>query len=207
MKTTRDTLTLIQKIIYKETVFLRHWMGQVVSVDDPMKRGRAKVSVPELGFMAGSEMWASPRQGCSVVPPHEGDWVEVYFMGGDQRRPVYLTGLGEIKDQTPKSYSDPKKAILWENPKTGDYLQYDEEAKELIVSVSESISITKYGKLTIGGGSESFTLGDTLSTFLSNLKTWLDSHMHPTAATGSPSPPTVASPSVPNVKSDSIKGE
>jgi hypothetical protein len=109
-------------------------------------------------------------------------------------------------------YNGPSKRILWSDATTGDYVQYDEEAKELEINITEKITIKKYGKLTIGGGAEAFTLGNTLATFLGNLSTWLNSHTHlVTTAPGTTGPASTSgtgpSPTVPEVKSSKILGE
>lgn len=214
MDRNKDILGLIRRLIYEETLFLRHWLGQVVDDADPSSRGRVKVTVPELGFMAESEaIWASPRQGYAVIPPKSGEWVEIYFLGGDSRRPVYLVGAGEVQGNTPAGYTAPKKPILWQDATTGDSVLYDEDGKELDVSITTMIKLLQYGQLKIGGGTESFTLGTTLSTYLGLLKTWMDTHTHsvPGITPGPSATPTlvpiVLSPTVPTIESATIKGE
>jgi hypothetical protein len=196
----RDIYGLIKTIIYNETIYLRHWIGKVVDDQDPSNKGRVKATVPELGFLADSDaIWCFPRQGYALVPPAIGEWVEIYFIGGDARRPVYLAGVGEVNGNTPEQFSDPKKKVLFQDPGTSDYAEYDESASQLTM---------KFGKINMGAGSQSFVLGDTLATFLSNLYTWATTHTHVCASAGSPSG--VAVPplgSVPNIKSSTIKGE
>lgn len=204
----QDLYGTIRKIIREETTFLMHYLGEVVDDQDPSSRGRVKVKVPELGFLSDAQgMWCSPRSGYSVTPPTKGEWVEVYFQSGDRRKPVYLVGAGEVSGNVPGQYSDPKRHVVYQNPSTGDYIEYDSENKVLTVSVSGEVKIDM-DKVTMGGGSESFVLGDTLSSYLSGLKSWMDSHVHPVpAAPGTSSAPAVPSPSVPEVKSSKIKGE
>jgi phage baseplate assembly protein gpV len=142
MDRNKDILGLISRLIYEGTLYLRHWPGKVIDDQDPSKRGRVKVTVPELGFMKDSEaMWASPRQGYSLIPPKKDEWVEVYFMGGDARRPVYLIGLGEITGNAPVGYTDPKSPILWQDRKTSDSVKYDQSSKKLTVAVTGDIAI------------------------------------------------------------------
>ena len=209
----KDILSLIRKIIYKDTIYLRHWRGKVLDDQDSLNKGRVKVSIPELGWEPGMHLgsdgiWCWPRQGYSIIPPAVGEWVEVYFLGGNPKDAVYLTGMGEMKGNTPRQYSDPKKRVLWQDSVTGDYIQYDQDSKELDISVSTDVKLVKYGKLTIGGGSEAFAKGTTLASFLSTLFTWATTHTHMVASVGSPTAtalPALSSP--PDVKSTTILGE
>lgn len=72
-------------------------------------------------------------------------------------------------------------------------------------------------KAYIGGidGSEPIVLGDTLNTFLSNVKTWLDGHTHIAGTlaapngpvTGATGAPAAGSPSVPDIKADNANAK
>lgn len=204
----RDILSLIRRLIHDETLYLRHWIGKVVDNKDELNLGRVKATVPEMGFLADADaIWCSPRQGYAIDPPAKDEWVEIYFIGGDSRRPVYLTGVGEIAGNTPAQYTDPEKKVLWQNPLTGAYVQYDEDAEEMSLALDKGELALTLDKLTIGGGAESFVLGDTFESYLSSLKTWMDTHTHATAATGPPVAPVPVSPSIPTIKSTVIKGE
>jgi phage baseplate assembly protein gpV len=209
----RSIFSLIRKIVYNETIYHLHWYGKVIDNQDVSQRGRVKVAISDLGFAPGMTqgsdgVWCSPRQGYSMMPPKVDEWVEVYFIGGDRKKPVYLVGVGEVKGNMPKQYSSPTAQVLWQNPTTGDYLSYDETAKEFTINVTSSLKIKSYGKLTIGGGSESFAKGDTLYTFLQSLMTWLGTHVHTGVTTGPGSSGTaVGAPSLSDIRSTTIKGE
>jgi len=89
MDRTRDELGIIRWIIEQETVYLRHYIGQVFSNDDSEKKGRVLVNVPELGWFTQAEAaWCWPRQLHGLTVPIPGEWVEVYFINGNRNRPV-----------------------------------------------------------------------------------------------------------------------
>jgi uncharacterized protein involved in type VI secretion and phage assembly len=80
--------------------------GEVTSVDDPEKMGRAKVKFPSLS--ATDESWwarvvsagAGPSKGLQMLP-HVGDWVLVVFEQGDHRRPVIVGGTWVTGQELP----------------------------------------------------------------------------------------------------------
>ena len=39
----KDILSLIRKIIHKDTIYLRHWRGKVLDDQDSLNKGRVKV--------------------------------------------------------------------------------------------------------------------------------------------------------------------
>jgi phage baseplate assembly protein gpV len=210
MDQTKDILGLLRKVIRNETLYLRHWVGKVSDDQDPANppRGRVKASVPELGFFEGAEIWCSPRMGYSMTPPAIGEWVEIYFLGGDPKRPVYLPGVGEITGGTPKVYTGTKSRVLWQDSVTGDSLVYHEDTKEFDINLSGNVVISGYTNLKIGAASEPFVLGATLYTFFSSLMTWLGTHVHSGVTTGVGfSGPSLGAPSLPDFRSAKIKGE
>lgn len=122
---------LICKLIYDQTIYLRHWMGKVTDAVDPLNRGRVKATIPELGFMADSDaVWCSPRQGYSLAPPARDEWVEIYFMGGDAKKPVYLIGFGEIEGNKPEAYKENLETrVVWYDSVNGDRILYNQSKK------------------------------------------------------------------------------
>ena len=63
----KDILSLIRKIIHKDTIYLRHWRGKVLDDQDSLNKGRVKVSIPELGWEPGMHLgsdgiWCWPRR-------------------------------------------------------------------------------------------------------------------------------------------------
>jgi hypothetical protein len=159
----RDLLAMIKNLINEETLYFRHWLAQVVDDQDSLNEGRVKVIVPELGYMTADQgMWAFPRMGNRVEPPRKNDWVEVYFMGGDKNRPVYLTGVWEIAGQVPSLYSTPKKKVIWENPDNSDGFTYDVDNQvfEAIIGTVDIKADAKNKKLTLTMGGQTIVMDD-----------------------------------------------
>jgi len=72
--------------------------------------------------------------------PEVGEWVEVYFIAGDPNEPVYLGQAGEIRDQTPEAYDGPATKVIYQDPKTGGLLKYDQETG-LFEIVSDGVDL------------------------------------------------------------------
>jgi hypothetical protein len=188
----RDDLGVIAEVVRRETRYLRHYMGQVLSNEDELGRGRVLCSVPELGLDTQDKApWCWPRYRHSQSTPKVGEWVEVYFMGGDPDRPVYLGGLGELKDQVPPSYSGPRVHVLFEHPEGEMAIRHES------------------GQLKIGAADKSFVLGEDLVTFLNDLASALTLHVHTgvTTGPGSSGPPGSSFSGPSGVLSGKIKGE
>lgn len=196
---TRDLVETIRGMIHQETRYLRHYIGQVVDRDDPASRGRVKVCVYELGWQTpDTARWCWPRMNPSLVVPMVDEWVEVYFMSGDRSRPVYLAGAAEMADMVPQKYTGPKIEMLLATKDKKGAVRYDEES----------------GLLELLEGAEPFVLGDTLNTFLGNVKSWMDGHSHGPGTysngggpvIGASGGPLVGSPAVAAIRSQKIKG-
>lgn len=151
-----DLHEMIQELIYEETIFLRHFMGQVLDNNDPDLLGRVKVSITELGFdplLGGDGLWCFPRQLSAMIVPKIGDFVEVYFMKSENEGslPVYLTQASEMKDMIPKNY----KGV------TTDAVIFEDRNNQ-----NNNIKLEAGVLKLMNGESESFVLGDTLKTEL-----------------------------------------
>lgn len=200
----RDELGILTALIYRETRYLRHYIGEVCQNDDPMNRGRVKVKVYELGWETEDvAAWCEPRQLHAMSVPLVGEWVEVYFMVGDMNRPVYLGQAPEIlaSRNTPSKFTDRKKHVVFENLLNGCSLWYDEG--------------TGYFNFSESGSPEMIALGETLKTYIDSLKAWMDAHTHSagtyttaggpvTLVSGAPS---AASPDVSDFRSAKVKSE
>jgi len=134
----RDELAQIRRVVYNETVFLRHYFGQVVDNQDPNKKGRVKATILDLGWdTADKVQWAWPRAGHSLDVPAVGEWVEVYFMMGDRNKPAYLPGAAELTGNLPADYSSPDDPVLFQDPKTKEKIKYTRSSKTLDVTASK----------------------------------------------------------------------
>jgi hypothetical protein len=186
----------IRFIVREETIYLRHYIAQIVDVNDIMNRGRVKVVIPELGFDTPDKgTWCFPRQGRSLIVPSVGEWVEVYFLSGNNSRPVYLFPISEIPDMIPPKYTgETTKSVLFQDKQNNtDNILYDQLQKIL----------------TIFEGTEPFVLGNQIQTFLTSLVNALNTHTHTGVTvgggiTGVPGAP-FSSPS--GLLSSNIKGK
>lgn len=141
----------ILSIIEEETLYLRHYIGKIVDIEDTLNQGRVKILIRELGFEDESlGIWAYPRQGASMIIPEVGSWAEIYFINGDRSRPVYLYPATEINETGLINYSgDTTKEYIFESPsdETADIL-YDTGAEVLTFLQGEDNPV-KYSKYDI----------------------------------------------------------
>lgn len=140
----------IAEIVRRETRYLRHYWGEVLRVDDPKRKGRVLASVPELGWNTqATGVWCQSRDRHSMVVPEIGERVEVYFMGGDRDRPVYLGTAHEIGDQTPADYM-PKTAVIWQDPKSGASITFNGITKIMTIDLGSGLQLVlKSGDATL----------------------------------------------------------
>jgi hypothetical protein len=186
MDLSRSTYGEIIEMIRRETRYLRHYWGEVLSTTDQLNRGRVLVSIPALGWnSADTGPWCMPRDKYSMIVPNVGDFVEVYFLEGDRDKPVYLGIVSEITGGTPANYTTPKERILYQDKDTEDYLLYNSATGELSFIVG-GFKIWQYlnGIITWFEGSEPFVLGTQLNNYLSNLVTEFATHIHIGVTTG-----------------------
>lgn len=199
MTNDKTLLQMLRRIIWDETRWLRHYLAKVVDVTDPDGKGQIKVICYDLGYSTEDiGIWCSARNRNALVTPKVGDWVEIYFMGGDRDRPVFIGQANDMEDMLPKNFDgNPKTYVLFEDGENNCNVKYD-GLKNL---------------LTLFNGSKAFVLGDDLVTFLNDVVSKLNSHTHLSTAIGSPTstpatsiPPTTwTAPS--GILSTKIKGE
>lgn len=186
----RDIVGLLAEVIREETMFLRHYIGQVFNNVDPLRKGRVLALIPELGFdTPDSGMWCFPRQSSSMVVPEIGDYVEVYFMAGDPNRPVFIYPACEMADMVPSNFNGlPTSKVIFQSKKTGEGIKY----QELLLQLDLIATFIRLNE-----GTEPFVKGNVLLTFLGNLITALNLHTHTgvtvgAGVTGVPSAPFTA---------------
>jgi len=190
----RTELGIVEEIVRRETRFLRHYSGKVLDNKDPLGRGRVLVAIAEFGHSSEDESpWAWPRHRGGQVTPELGEYVEVYFMAGDPARAVYIGKMAEMKGSEVPGYEGPRTRVLFSDAVESMRIIYDADGKVL----------------KIAGGTQAFVRGDDLNAFLSDLVTWLNTHVHTLVTTGSASSgipaSTASSPS--GLLSEEIKGE
>jgi len=132
----KDLYKEIRNIILQETVFLRHYIGKVIDINDKERLGRVQVEVLDLGLEGQEEgLWCFPRDKNSMTVPKKDDWVEVYFVRGSCDMPVYMGTANEIKDMVPKNYKSPITQIIFEDPSDdGVFIKYDQTQKKLFIN-------------------------------------------------------------------------
>jgi len=181
-----DELGEIIDLISRTTRFMRSYLGEVIDDQDPLGRGRVKVSVPELGWASGDgSPWADPEYMPALSVPPVGSFVVIRFMAGDASRPMYGGRSGEVDGAAPQSLSGPSTVVLLDEPSDGGRVTvtYDRKTGGLSVSGAKSVSLN--------GDSKRFVTHSELDAALQSFISALNLHTHLTAGTGPPSPPTV----------------
>ena len=132
----------IRRIVRAETMFLRHYWGEVLANVDPRGKGRVKVAVPALGWNSQAEApWCVARQVHALVIPEVGESVEVYFVEGDRSRPAWLGQAHEISGQTPSSYGATTQ-VVYQDPKSGAAITWDRLTRTLEVNLGTGLFLT-----------------------------------------------------------------
>lgn len=159
----------ICEIVRQETLYLRHYIGQVISNTDSLDIGMVQVAVPEFGWTdQDNAPWCYPRQLHAMSVPIVGEWVEVYFLSGDINKPVYIGLCNEMRkdDNTrcipPWYKGDPKTRVILQSPSSGKGIKIDDTTKELLIDAENILLIDK--------STEPFVLGTQLNTFLTSLE-------------------------------------
>ena len=213
----------IRKIVKQETKWLRHYVGSVLSVDDPLNLKRVQVAIQELGWTdTNMGIWAAPRDKNSSLAPAVGAWVEIYFIMGDPARPVYLGGAVEHMISTPPIQQNTGKQaqVIFEDPNDHSYLNYNESnqqfdfSKLITVDVANNkvslgttvVADEANGKVTLIQGTEAYVLGTTLNTWLGQLIAWLTALALPVSG-ATAGPPAAPPPTLPTITSSVIAGK
>lgn len=171
-----DLYGMICQIVEEETIFLRHYIGEVVRIEDPLQKGRVKVTIKDLGFDSDSNaLWCYPRQGNGMSVPKLNTYVEVYFLNGKPDNAVYLFPAVEMRNMVPSKFDGQQKThLLFQDPDSeSNYMKFDGNTNTLDVKLKTG------GKINLLSATSKFVLGDELDTWFNNtLITWLNSHIH-----------------------------
>lgn len=197
MSVPTNDLEVLQDLIHEETMYLRHYYGQVMANVDPEKKGKVLVTIPEIGLSEISGgIWCYPRDRHSMSVPNIKEYVEVYFVAGDPDRPVYMGQCNEMLLQVPKAFDGlPTTHVVFQNPLNMDKIVNNAAGMNIttasLMQLKASLAKLDASLITLNGGAEPFVLGTQLFTFLNNLVIWANSHVHTSAVPGNPtSPPT-----------------
>lgn len=156
------------------------------------------------------------------LPPSVGDIVFVALPGGESdacpvvvarlwnaaRRPPDLASADDAADATDDivlKVRDGKNVRVDVSGAGGVTLTASGSGRIVVQQTGTADIVLKVasGRLCYVGddaGAEPIALGSTLKTFLDSFGLWADSHIHNDPVTGATSPPTVTSPSVPDVR-------
>lgn len=190
--------TALERFIFQKTVFLRHYNAEVVDNKDPKKKGRVKVTIPELGFdTASNGLWCTPRQPNMMSVPGVGKWVEMYFNGGNQDRPVYIGLAMEMDGTIPKSFDgNPKTHVIFEDP--DDRLKnvvYNGETKKIKI-LGDIDNAVRFSKMESAFNS----LKSTVNSFI----TGFNVHTHPVSGSSTLAPTSPATPATADISPSKI---
>lgn len=187
------------------TRYYGKYRGTVSNVTDPLKIGRIKALVPsvliaeESGWALPSLPFSGPTMGMYTIPPvGAGVWIE--FEAGDPSLPVW-TGCFWSSGQLPKDESGteatpPVKIIQSEK---GLLVALNDDSQVISISDANGTNLLKIeaqaGKITVqaqtkvvveapqielvDGASHPLVFGDELMTYLNQVVTMFNSHLHP----------------------------
>ena len=200
--------------------FYGKYRGLVSDNQDPSNLGRVRARVPEvLGSVATG--WALPALpysgdgvGAYTIPAaNAGVWIE--FEAGDVSRPIW-TGCWWGDNQLPKDQTGasttPQKKIL--RSEEGLLLAFDDGGKSIALSDSNGNNVLKIevqsGQITLQAGTKvvveapqielvqgaphPLVFGDDLLTYLNQLVSMFNAHMHPGQLAAAVLPVTPAPP-------------
>lgn len=196
--------------------------GTVVNNQDPQRQGRIQALVPQVlgevpsGWATPCAPYAGPSAGFFSIPPvGAGVWIE--FEGGDVSRPIWVGcywGAAEPPMTPPASTPGDPLVKTWRSD-LGLTTSFDDTAQKITVSdataTNQIVVDVLTGTVTIKGlarvvtdaplvqeGSQAAAhpavFGDQLMTYLTQLVTIFNTHMHPGEMAGGilpvvPTPP------------------
>jgi hypothetical protein len=189
-------------------VSTRHYgkyRGTVSNVTDPLKIGRIKAMVPsvlaseESGWALPSLPFAGPTMGQYTIPPvGAGVWIE--FEAGDPSFPVW-TGCFWSSGQLPKDESgteatppvkiiqsekgllvalnDDSQVISISDANGTNLLTIDAQAGKITVQAQTKVVVEAPAIELVDGASHPLVFGDELMTYLNQVVTMFNAHLHP----------------------------
>jgi uncharacterized protein involved in type VI secretion and phage assembly len=180
--------------------FYGKYRGLVTDTSDPLGRGRVKARVPEVlqdvetGWALPCAPYSGDDAGMFTVPPvGAGVWIE--FEAGDPARPIW-TGCWWGDGDVPDSAMPEQK--VWKSEQ-GLRVKLDDSAQEILIddkndtnlvkieALSGTITIQASTKVTVEAplidlgqnASHPAVFGDQLLTYLNQLGTLYQTHIHP----------------------------
>jgi hypothetical protein len=131
----------LREVVARMLRYSYTYEGTVIDDQDEQKRGRVKVSIPELRWESGDTApWVEPEYHFGQVTPKVDAMVVVYFLNGNGSRPVYRGSTGEKLVNRLQPYSDPLVPVLFTD---GDLtLTWDRENQIIKAVYADSYSYT-----------------------------------------------------------------
>ena len=217
------TELLVELAEQSRTRFYGKYRGIVIDNEDPERMGRIRASVPEVYGEADSP-WALPCApfsgddvGQFTLPDVDaGVWIE--FEAGDANLPVWTGGWwrhGRVPQHNAGSDGSPAVKVLRSSSglsisldddaevieladRNGrNLLRIDASGSEIRVEAGVKAIVQAQAIELVDGASHPLAYGDDLLTYLQNLTTWLQTHMHPGEMAAGVLPVTPAPPQPP----------
>ena len=138
---------VLREMIARATRYDKTYMAKVLIDLDPEGKGRVQIAIPDLGILTPAEgVWADVEMPIGVnVSPKAGDWVAVYFLGGDPSKPCVRGRTSIVKDNLPKNAN--RKQVFYEDDNTKIY--YDEINNELSIDTKYKMTVKIAGDTNI----------------------------------------------------------
>lgn len=198
---------------------LGKYRGTVSDNQDPRNQGRVKVKVPEIlgdvdsGWALPCAPYAGEKSGLYMVPPvGAGVWVE--FEAGDVSRPIWVgCWWSNAKVPTDEGGSGATPDVKIARSEQGMLLAFHDDSQTIALSDSSGANIMKVevrqGVITVkatakvvveapqielvANATHPGVFGDNLTTYLNQVVTMFNTHMHPGQMAGlipvTPAPP------------------
>jgi hypothetical protein len=212
------------------------YRGTVSDNSDPRKQGRVKVKVPEIlgdvdsGWALPCAPYAGDQSGLYTVPPAgAGVWVE--FEAGDVSRPIW-TGCWWGSDQLPRdeggagatpdvkiarseqglllALHDDSKTIALCDEDGSNLLKIEVDQGVVTIRAATKVVVDAPQIELVANATHPGVFGDSLTTYLTQVVTLFNAHMHPGQMAGplpvTPAPPvTPLTPPTPDMLSLTVK--
>jgi uncharacterized protein involved in type VI secretion and phage assembly len=198
------------------------YRGTVADNQDPRHQGRVKVRVPEIlgevdsGWALPCAPYASEQGGAYAVPPvGAGVWVE--FEAGDVSRPIWV-GCWWGSDKLPKdeggatatpdvkitrseeglilALHDDSKTVALSDANASNLLKIEVQPGQVTLKAATKVVVEAPQIELVANATHPGVFGDSLMTYLSQVVTLFNTHMHPGQMAG-PIPVTPAPPVAP----------
>lgn len=173
-----DITDIIEKIIIKSTLYMRHYDGKVVEVKNPdltTQEGAVKVVIYTLGWYPDEKgCWVYPRFTNSLYTPKAGDILDIGFMEGNPNRPVYYGKTNEYNINLPKSYDGKTTTqVIFEDTKNQIRDVFDESNNERNIGKTNFRYAARKEDATLSNSTTDSTYWTWIIGFVNVFLTWI----------------------------------